>query len=86
MAKRPVAPEDDFSRYLEALAARFKTLRKEQGNGNYEVFANKINMNRSQVGRYEKGRDDLRFTSLLKIIRSLGMTPAEFFKYFDSWD
>lgn len=86
MAKKTVAPDEDFTRHLERLAARFKELRKAQGHGNYEVFANKVNMNRSQVGRYETGKDDLQFSSLLKMIKSLGMTPKEFFAYFDSWD
>jgi hypothetical protein len=33
---------------------------------------------RAQYGRYEKG-EDLRFSSLMKVIRAYGISPQEFF-------
>ncbi|MFT3738474.1 MAG: helix-turn-helix domain-containing protein [Breznakibacter sp.] len=63
---------------LVKLANRIKLLRIKQGYSNYESFAYEKNLPRAQYGRYEKG-EDLRYSSLLKVIKALGMTPKEFF-------
>ncbi|MCX6272800.1 MAG: hypothetical protein NTU44_16605 [Bacteroidetes bacterium] len=36
-------------------------------------------MPRAQYGRYEKG-EDLRYSSLLKVVRAFGITMEEFFQ------
>jgi len=64
-----------------ALAKRIKELRIKQGFTNYEYFAYEKNIARSQFGRYEKG-EDIRFSSLIKLIRAFDMTPSEFFEGF----
>jgi len=61
------------------LGQRIKEIRISQGYTNYEYFAYEHNIPRSQYGRYEKG-EDLRYSSLIKVIRAFGMTPEEFFK------
>ena len=48
-------------------------MRKKQGYTNYEHFAYKHELKRVQYGRYENGKD-LRFSSLLKIIKAFDMT------------
>lgn len=63
---------------IQKLARRIKELRIQQGYSNYETFAFKHEISRTQYGRYEKG-EDLRFTSLMKLIRAFGLTPEEFF-------
>lgn len=63
---------------LKKLGARIKALRIEKGYTNYEYFAFENDIPRAQYGRYERG-EDLRFSSLLKIIRAFKMTPKEFF-------
>lgn len=68
----------DFDVELDKLARRIKQLRIAKGYTSYEVFAFENSINRVQYGRYEKGAD-LRYTSLLKVIKALDMTPAEFF-------
>lgn len=69
---------------IKLLAERIKELRKEKGYTNYEFFAYDHELPRAQYGRYEKG-EDLRFTSLMKLIRAFGITPQEFFsKGFES--
>ena len=70
---------------LKKVGERIKKLRQQSQYANYEVFAHEKNISRSLVYRYEKGTDDLQLTSLIKIIRALEITPAEFFKDFDSW-
>jgi transcriptional regulator with XRE-family HTH domain len=74
-------PNNDFE-YTEAmikmLGDRIKQLRIAKGYPNYEKFAYDHDIARAQFGRYEKG-EDLRFSSLLKIVKAFDMSLAEFF-------
>lgn len=70
--------DDIIHEDLEKLANRIKSLRIKQGFSNYESFAYEKNLPRAQYGRYEKG-EDLRYSSLMKVIKAFGMTPKEFF-------
>ncbi len=63
---------------LAKLGKRIKSLRIEKGYTNYEYFAYEHNIPRAQFGRYEKG-EDLRFSSLIKVIQAFDMTLQEFF-------
>lgn len=62
------------------LGNHLQHLRKKAGYSNYETFAYDKGIPRAQYGRYETGASDIRFTSLMKIIRAFEMTPEEFFK------
>lgn len=76
-AKKPIDPE------LVLFAKRLKELRIAKGYTSYEAFANDHNLSRALYGRYEKGKD-LRYSSMAKLIKALGMTKQEFFsKGFD---
>ena len=72
--KRNIEAKED----IEKLAKRIKALRVKMGYTNYENFAFDKNIPRAQYGRYEKG-EDLRFSSLMKVIKALDITPEEFF-------
>lgn len=63
---------------LQNLGNRLKHLRKEKGYTNYEIFAFDNNIPRAQYGRYEKG-EDLRFSSLLKVLKALDVSLTDFF-------
>jgi len=63
---------------LNKLAERIRSLRIQKGYSNYENFAYEHKIPRAQYGRYEKG-EDLRYSSLVKIVRAFGMTMTEFF-------
>ena len=65
-------------KYLMKLAERIKTLRIKKGYSNYETFAFDNDLPRAQYGRYEQGQN-LRFTSLIKVIRAFDMSIQEFF-------
>ena len=81
--KKPVKTKKKLSKDIIALAKRLKELRVEKGYSNYENFAFDNELPRAQYGRYEKG-EDLRFSSLMKVIRAYGISPQEFFsKGFD---
>ncbi len=74
VVKKKAANED-----LILLGTRIKELRMKKGYTNYENFAFEHNIPRSQFGRYEKG-EDLRYSSLIKIIRAFDMTIEDFFE------
>jgi len=63
---------------LQNLGNRLKQLRKEKGYTNYEIFAFDNNIPRAQYGRYEKG-EDLKFSSLLKVLKALDISLVDFF-------
>lgn len=70
----------DFSKeeILKKLGERIKSLRISKGYSSYEYFAYEHNISRAQFGRYERG-EDLRFSTLTKIIKAFDMTLEEFF-------
>lgn len=68
----------DDEAYIEMLANRIRTLRIEKGYTSHETFAYEKNIPRAQYGRYERG-EDLRYTSLVKVVRAFDMTLEEFF-------
>jgi hypothetical protein len=71
--KKKASAED-----LKKLGKRIKALRIKKGYSSYEYFAYDHNISRAQYGRYEKG-EDLRFSSLLKVIKAFDMSLKEFF-------
>jgi hypothetical protein len=64
---------------LKKLGERIKQLRIAKGYTSYEYFAYEHNLGRAQFGRYERGTEDLRYSSLLKIIKAFDMNLEEFF-------
>lgn len=72
-----ITPEEE-EEYLQKLAKRIRNLRKERGYTNYEYFAYDVGISRAQYGKYEAGAN-IKFNTLLKIIKGLGMTVEEFF-------
>lgn len=74
-----MANKDDYTtQQLEYLAKRLKEIRKERGFSNYEQFAYENDLPRAQYGRYEKGHD-LRFSSLVKILKAMDISLKDFF-------
>ncbi len=63
---------------LKKLGARIKQLRIKAGYTSYEYFAYEHNISRAQFGRYENGQD-IRFSTLIKIITAFGLSVDEFF-------
>jgi len=74
---KKVVPLDSDS-HLKKLGQRIKSLRIKAGYTSYEYFAYEHEIPRAQMGRYEQGQD-LRFSSLLKVVSAFGMTLEEFF-------
>ena len=64
---------------LKKIGARLKSIRKGAGYSSPDKFAYDHGINRSQYGKYEAGSEDLRLSSLLKVLDKLGLTLPEFF-------
>jgi transcriptional regulator with XRE-family HTH domain len=70
----------NHEQFLERLGKRIKLLRKKKGFKSYELFSYDIEISRAGMANYESGNFvDIRFSTLLKIIDGLEMTPQEFF-------
>lgn len=76
-AKEKVSKKDNED--IKKLAQRIRAIRKSLGYTNADFFAYEKEITRSQYARYETG-EDIRFTSLMKLIKAFGMTPSEFFE------
>lgn len=82
-SKKPQPAKNDFEGFLQQVGERLKQLRIEKGYTNYEHFAYDHNIARSQYGKYEQGKDDMRLSSLYKLIQNHGLSFKEFFKNID---
>jgi transcriptional regulator with XRE-family HTH domain len=71
---------EDVDEVLKKMGAKMKKLRKDLGYENSDDFAYDSGINRSQYGKYEAGSQDMRISSLIKAINSLGLTMEDFFK------
>ena len=76
--KKILKPPFDSEKTLKQLGERIKELRVKKGYKSYEYFAYDHEISRAQFGRYENGQD-LRFSSLLKVINALGISLEDFF-------
>ena len=63
---------------MKKMGARIRALRIAQGHSSHETFAYQNDINRVQYSRYERG-EDLRFTTLLRLLHAFNMTLQEFF-------
>ena len=76
--QKKTRPQLDTDEQLKRLGARIKQLRIKAGYTSYEYFAYEHNISRAQFGRYENGQD-IRFSTLIRIVDAFGMTLEEFF-------
>lgn len=79
MAKKSeIKTEDQVESQIKNLGIRIRQLRIAKGYTNAEFFAYDHKINRSQYGKYERG-EDLRFSSLIRIVQIHNLTLPEFF-------
>jgi len=76
----PANTEIDTKEELKKIGERLRKIRKEKGYSSPDKFAYEHNINRSQYGKYEAGSEDLRISSLIKVLNKLGLTIEEFFQ------
>ena len=77
MAKKTIEKKDK-SKEVIALAKRIKQLRVAKGYTSQETFAYDNDYTLSYYSRLERG-EDIRFTSLVKVCKALGVDLKTFF-------
>jgi transcriptional regulator with XRE-family HTH domain len=77
--KKSSLPSKDADELLMAVGQNLKKWRKARGYKNGDDFAYDSGINRSQYGKYEAGSQDMRVTTLIKIVRSLNVPLPDFF-------
>ncbi|MBZ4188977.1 helix-turn-helix domain-containing protein [Niabella beijingensis] len=75
-----ITPKDEV---LKELGQRLKATRKKQGFSSYEHFAYQMDIARSLYAKYESGRNDMKVSTLIRILQGMGMKLSDFFKGFD---
>jgi|SRR5689334_20514642 len=79
-AKDPA--KDSDREILPPLGEHIRKWRIKKGYGSYETFAIKYNLGISWYGDIERGKIDIQFTTLERIINGLGVSYKEFFSDF----
>ncbi|MFT4092051.1 MAG: helix-turn-helix transcriptional regulator [Niabella sp.] len=78
--KKAKSSGEDFDLFLIELGKKLKSYREAAGYTSYEHFAYDKNIGRAQYGKYERGTEDMRLSSLFKLLDAVGVTWEEFFK------
>jgi hypothetical protein len=76
--KKSITAAKAVNKDFQKLGNRIKQLRIDKGYTSYEYFAYDHDISRTQFGRYERG-EDLRYSSLLRVVKALGITLEKFF-------
>ena len=71
---------EEFDKFLKEIGDRLKNRRIGKGYTSYEQFAFDHNIGRAQYGKYERGTEDLRLSSLFKILKNLDVSWEDFFR------
>ncbi|TDW97156.1 helix-turn-helix domain-containing protein [Dinghuibacter silviterrae] len=79
--KKNEKPTDaEIEIFLGKIGERLRQLRTDGGYTSYEQFAYEHNIGRAQYGKYERGTEDLRISSLYKVVAAFGISMEEFFR------
>jgi transcriptional regulator with XRE-family HTH domain len=77
-SKENIPSDESPDDFLKKVGRRLKALRISKGYTNYEQFAHRHNINRSQYGRYEQGAN-ITLATLIEILKALDIDPKGFF-------
>ncbi|WP_199119359.1 helix-turn-helix domain-containing protein [Pedobacter sp. ASV28] len=64
---------------IKKIGLRLKAIRKGLSFSNSDKFALQHGLDRAQYGKYEAGSQDLRISSLIKILDKIGYKLSDFF-------
>lgn len=78
--KKNKSSGEEFDLFLTEVGKKLKSYREAAGYSSYEHFAYDHNIGRAQYGKYERGTEDMRLSSLFKLLDSMGITWSDFFK------
>lgn len=71
--------KNDLPLDIKKIGLRLKQIRKAKGYSNSDDYSYKYQFNRSQYGKYEAGSEDLRMSSLIRILETIEVKLSEFF-------
>ena len=69
----------DVDNQIQRLGDRVKALRKNKGYTSAETFANDKGFNRALYGKYESGKRNIEFITLVRLANAFEITLQEFF-------
>lgn len=78
--KKNKSSGEEFDLFLTEVGKKLKSYREAAGYSSYEHFAYDHNIGRAQYGKYERGTEDMRLSSLFKLLASMGISWEDFFK------
>ena len=71
--------KDNLPPDIKKIGLRLKAIRKSLNFGNSDKFALHYDLDRAQYGKYEAGSQDLRISSLIKILEKINYQLSDFF-------
>ncbi|WP_421943329.1 helix-turn-helix domain-containing protein [Pedobacter sp.] len=74
-----MSKSDKIPNELKKIGARLRQIRKGLGFTNSDIFANHYGIDRAQYGKYETGSQDLRISSLVKVLDKIKFSLSDFF-------
>ncbi|SEB07113.1 Helix-turn-helix [Chitinophaga terrae (ex Kim and Jung 2007)] len=78
--KENIQSKDEINHKISRL---LKKNRKKRGFPSYKRFAEELGISKTLYGRYENGQD-LRVSTLIKIVQGMGVKVSDFFSEFDN--
>lgn len=69
---------EEIDQFLATIGQRLQQKRRDLGFGSYEQFALHHKLGRAQYGKYEKGTEDMRISSLYTVLKRMGMSWEKF--------
>jgi len=73
---------EEFDNFLKKIGKKLKSYRKGMGYSNAENFSFDHHIGRAQYSKYEKGTEDMRISTLHRILKEMSVSWEEFFKDF----
>jgi transcriptional regulator with XRE-family HTH domain len=82
------ADEDELKKVahmVEWVAARIREIRESRGWSQAKLGV-EMNIATTRIGDFERGRFEIKISSLFRLMRALGISPTEFFRGCPSWE
>lgn len=79
--RKPIELPEDIAPVMKAIGIRVDEYRKKK-NPNYRKFAEANDINAMTLWRVQNG-EDVKLSSLLMILKKLGVSPKDFFSKFE---
>jgi transcriptional regulator with XRE-family HTH domain len=79
---KKAVPLDEKQKTLQKIGKLLMQCRIDAGYTAALDFAYQNDIHPAQYARYEAGTDDMKITSLLKVLAALDVSPSEFFRDF----